>query len=193
MDLPILKIFLVAFLSNNFVVMRYLALCSYIGMTGDVGQSIGMGFAVIFVTVIATAVTWPIYHLVLLPLNLVFLKILVFILVIASLVQLVEFYLKKNVPGLYAAMGIYLPLITTNCAILAATFDVITENYDFLQSIGYALGASIGFLMAMVLLAGMRQRIKASPVPKFLEGTPILFVSTALIAVAFMGFQNLIK
>lgn len=188
-----LKIFLVAFLANNFVVMRYLALCAYIGMTKDVGQSVGMGFAVIFVTVLATAVTWPLYHFVLVPLDLTFLRILVFILVIASLVQLVEFYLKKNVPGLYASMGIYLPLITTNCAILAATFDVIDLKYGFIESIGYALGASIGFLMAMVLLAGVRQRIKASPMPTFLQGTPILFVSTALIAVAFMGFQNLIK
>lgn len=191
MDLA--KILLVAMLVNNIILMRFIALCSYIGMTNDVGQSIGMGFAVTFVTVLATAATWPIYHFILVPLNLVFLKILVFILVIASLVQLVEFYLKKNIPGLYAAMGIYLPLITTNCAILAVTFENIDFGYNFLQSIVYAIGVSAGYLLAMILLAGVRSRIKTSPVPKFLQGTPILFISTSLIGIAFMGFSGLIK
>jgi len=191
--MSMLKIFIIAALINNMVLMRYIALCSYIGMTNDVGQSVGMGFAVTFVTVLATAATWPLYHLVLVPLNLGFLQILVFILVIASLVQLVEFYLKKNVPGLYAAMGIYLPLITTNCAILAVTFENISYGYTFLESIVYSVAVSIGYLLAMILLAGVRIRIKNSPVPKFLEGTPILFVATSLIAVAFMGFAGLVK
>lgn len=162
-------------------------------MTSDVGQSVGMGFAVTFVTVIATAATWPIYHFILVPLGLTFLQILIFILVIASLVQLVEFYLKKNIPGLYAAMGIYLPLITTNCAILAVTFENISFKYSFIESIVYAVGVSVGYLLAMVLLAGLRDRMKSSPVPKFLQGTPILFIATALIGVAFMGFSGLIK
>ncbi len=187
------KIFIIALLINNVVLMRYIALCSYIGMTSDVGQSVGMGFAVTFVTVLATAATWPLYNFVLVPLHLEFLQILVFILVIASLVQLVEFYLKKNVPGLYAAMGIYLPLITTNCAILAVTFENISYNYNFIESIVYSLGVSAGYLLAMVLLAGVRIRIKNSPVPKFLQGTPILFAATSLIAMAFMGFAGLIK
>ncbi len=186
-------IFLASLLVENVVLMRFLALCSYVGMTSNVGQSVGMGFAVTFVTVLATAATWPIYHFILVPLGLEFLQILVFILVIASLVQLVEFYLKKNVPGLYAAMGIYLPLITTNCAILAVTFDNITKNYNLIQSIVYAVGVSAGYLLAMVLLAGVRDRIKTSPVPKFLQGTPILFVATGLITVAFMGFAGMIK
>lgn len=191
--MEMMKIFLVALLVNNVVLMRFLALCSYIGMTNDVGQSVGMGFAVTFVTVLATAATWPLYHFVLLPLGLEFLQILVFILVIASLVQLVEFYLKKNIPGLYAAMGIYLPLITTNCAILAVTFENITYKYSFIESIVYAIGVSLGYLLAMVLLAGVRSRMRTSPVPKFLQGTPILFISTALIGIAFMGFSGLIK
>jgi len=191
--MDLMKILLVALLVNNVVLMRFLALCSYVGMTNDVGQSIGMGFAVTFVTVLATAVTWPLYHFVLVPLNITFLQILVFILVIASLVQLVEFYLKKNVPGLYAAMGIYLPLITTNCAILAVTFENITYKYNFIQSIVYSIGVSLGYLLAMVLLAGIRDRMKTSPVPKFLQGTPILFIATALIGMAFMGFSGLIK
>lgn len=186
-------IFLASILVENVVLMRFLALCSYVGMTSDVNQSVGMGFAVTFVTVLATAVTWPLFHFVLVPLHIEFLQILVFILVIASLVQLVEFYLKKNVPGLYAAMGIYLPLITTNCAILAVTFDNITRKYNMAQSIVYAVGVSLGYMLAMVLLAGIRDRIKDSPVPKFLQGTPILFVATALITVAFMGFAGMIK
>jgi electron transport complex protein RnfA len=191
--MTLLKIFIIAFLINNVILMRYIALCSYIGMTNDVGQSIGMGFAVTFVTVLATAATWPIYHLILVPLNLTFLKILVFILVIAALVQLVEFYLKKNVPGLYAAMGIYLPLITTNCAILAVTFENISNNYSFIESIVYSVAVSGGYLLAMILLAGVRVRIRNSPMPKFLQGTPILFVATSLIAMAFGGFAGLIK
>jgi len=187
------KILLLSMLVNNIVVMRFIALCSYIGMTSDLGQSMGMGYAVTFVTVLATAATWPIYHYILLPLDLAFLQILVFILVIASLVQLVEFYLKKNIPGLYAAMGIYLPLITTNCAICAVTFENITNNYNFIQSIVYAIGVSLGYLLAMILLAGIRDRMKTSPVPKFLQGTPILFMATSLIGIAFMGFAGLIK
>ncbi|HNX73712.1 MAG TPA: Rnf-Nqr domain containing protein [Spirochaetales bacterium] len=191
--MDLIRIFVLALLVNNIVLMRFIALCSYIGMTGDIGQSIGMGTSVTFVTVLATAVTWPIYHYILMPLNLTFLKILVFILVIACLVQLVEFYLKKNVPGLYSAMGIYLPLITTNCAILAVTFESIDFNYTFIQSIVYAVGVSLGYLLAMILLAGVRDRMKTSKVPKFLQGTPILFVATSLIGMAFMGFAGLMK
>jgi electron transport complex protein RnfA len=189
----LLKIFLASLLADNVVLMRFLAICSYIGMTQDVNQSVGMGVAVTFVTVLATAVTWPLYNFVLVPLGLEFLQILVFILVIAALVQLVEFYLKKNVQGLYLAMGIYLPLITTNCAILAVTFDNISRGYSFIESIVYAVGVSLGYLLAMVLLAGVRTRTRTSPVPKFLQGTPILFAATALITVSFMGFSNLVK
>lgn len=186
----LLQIFLSAFLVENVVFMQFLALCSYLGMSSDVNQSVGMGMAVTFVTVLATLVTWPLYHFVLVPLDLGFLQILVFILVIAALVQLVEYYLKKNVPGLYAAMGIYLPLITTNCAILAVTFNVITRNYDLVESLVYAVAVSLGYLVALILLAGIRERVSSSPIPKFLKGTPILFVITALLAVGFMGFAG---
>jgi Na+-translocating ferredoxin:NAD+ oxidoreductase subunit A len=188
-----LQIFLKAFLSDNVVFMQFLALCSYLGMSSDVKQSAGMGVAVTFVTILAAAVCWPLYHYVLLPLNISFLQILVFILVIAALVQLVEFYLKKNVTSLYLAMGIYLPLITTNCAILAVTFNMITKGYGFLESLVYALGVALGYMVALLLLAGVRERISSSPVPKFLKGSPILFVTTALLAVGFMGFANMIR
>ncbi|MDR1788370.1 MAG: electron transport complex subunit RsxA [Treponema sp.] len=194
------KIFISAFLINNVVLMRFLALCPFIGMSSDEDKSVGMGLAVTFVTVLATCVTWPIYHYVLDPLGLEFLKLLVFILVIASLVQLVEFFLKKKSPGLYNAMGIYLALITTNCAILAVTIEVIDNTcpftgapYTFVQSLVYAVGVALGFLLSLLLLAGVRRRLRTSPVPAFLKGTPILFVSAALLSIAFMGFSGLVK
>jgi electron transport complex protein RnfA len=189
----LLKILIASLLINNIVIMRFIALCPYIGMTTDVKQSIGMSIAVSFVMVLASTVTWLLYNAVLIPLGLKFLQILVFILIIASLVQLVEFYLKKAAPALYMAMGIYLPLITTNCAILAVTLDNISENHTFIQSIVYSLGTAGGFLLAMVLLAGLRQRIRTSAIPRFMRGNPILFVLSSLIATAFMGFAGLIK
>jgi electron transport complex protein RnfA len=189
----LLKILIASLLINNIVIMRFIALCPYIGMTTDVKQSIGMGIAVSFVMVLASTVTWCLYNFVLAPLGLEFLQILIFILIIASLVQLVEFYLKKSAPALYMAMGIYLPLITTNCAILAVTFDTISSGYSFIQSIVYSLGTAGGFLLAMILLAGLRQRIRASAIPSFMKGNPILFVLSSLIATAFMGFAGLIK
>ncbi|MDR1100660.1 MAG: electron transport complex subunit RsxA [Treponema sp.] len=210
----LLKIFLSAFLIDNVVLMRFLALCPFIGMSTDEDKSIGMGLAVTFVTVLATCVTWPIYRFILskdgifgtftLPGgvegSLEFLQTLVFILVIAALVQLVEFYLKKSAPGLYGAMGIYLALITTNCAILAVTLDVINNTcpftgkpYTFAESLVYALGVALGFLLSLLLLAGIRKRIKTSPVPGFLKGTPVLFVVSALLSMAFMGFSGLVK
>jgi len=188
-----LKIFISALLINNIILMRFIALCPYIGMSTDVKQSIGMGFAVTFVMVMASTVTWALYHFVLLPLGLEFLQILVFILIIASLVQLVEYYLKKSAPALYLSMGIYLPLITTNCAILAVTFDNITAAYTFFQSIVYSIGVALGFTLAMVLLAGLRNRIRTAAIPLFLRGNPILFVLSSLVAVSFMGFAGLIK
>jgi electron transport complex protein RnfA len=187
------KIFISAFLINNVVFLRFIALCPFIGMSTDEDKSIGMGIAVTFVTVLATCVTWPIYKFILEPRGLVFLQLLVFILVIASLVQLVEFYLKKSAPALYGSMGIYLALITTNCAILAVTLDVISNGYSFVESLVFALGVALGFLLSLLLLAGIRKRIRTSPIPSFLKGTPILFVAAALLSMAFMGFSGLVK
>jgi electron transport complex protein RnfA len=187
------KIFISAFLIDNVVLMRFIALCPFIGMSTDEDKSIGMGLAVTFVTVLATCVTWPVYKFILEPLGLVFLQLLVFILVIASLVQLVEFYLKKSAPGLYNAMGIYLALITTNCAILAVTLDNISNGYNFAESLAYAIGIALGFLLSMLLLAGLRRRLRTSPIPAFLRGTPILFVCACLLSLAFAGFSGLVK
>jgi len=187
------KIFISAFLIDNVVLMRFIALCPFIGMSTDEDKSIGMGLAVTFVTVLATCVTWPVYKFILEPLGLVFLQLLVFILVIASLVQLVEFYLKKSAPGLYNAMGIYLALITTNCAILAVTLDNISKGFNFAESLAYAIGIALGFLLSMLLLAGLRRRLRTSPIPAFLKGTPILFVCACLLSLAFAGFSGLVK
>ncbi len=184
------KIFISAFLIDNVVLMRFLALCPFIGMSNDENKSVGMGLAVTFVTVLASCATWPIYHYILLPNGIEFLQILVFILVIAALVQLVEFYLKKTVPSLYASMGIYLALITTNCAILGVTFDNVVKNHNFVESLVYAVGVALGFLLSLLLLAGIRKRIQTSPIPHFLKG---MFVSAALLSVAFMGFSGLVK
>jgi electron transport complex protein RnfA len=198
--MTLFKIFISAFLIDNVVLMRFLALCPFIGMSTGEDKSIGMGLAVTFVTVLATCVTYPIFKFILEPLGLVFLQTLVFILVIASLVQLVEFYLKKSAPALYGAMGIYLALITTNCAILAVTLEVTNNNcsvtgepYGPLEALVYSLGVALGFLLSLLLLAGIRSRIKTSPIPKFLKGTPVLFVVSALLSMAFMGFMGLGK
>ncbi|MCI6664017.1 MAG: RnfABCDGE type electron transport complex subunit A [Treponema sp.] len=188
-----LKIFLSSMLIDNVVLIQFLALCPFIGMTTDTGKAMGMGIATSFVMVLATVATWPLYHYVLAPLGLTFLQTLVFILVIASLVQLVEFYLKKSAPALYSSMGVYLALITTNCAILAVTLNCISKEYNFAQSIVYAVGSAAGFLISMVLMSGIRQRIKIAPVPNFLKGTPVLFVAAGLLSMAFGGFAGLIK
>jgi electron transport complex protein RnfA len=187
------RIFISAFLIDNVVLMQFIGLCPFIGMSSDEDKSTGMGMAVIFVTVIATAVTWPLYKFILKPRGLEFLQILVFILVIASLVQLLEFYLKKTSPLLYNSMGIYFALITTNCAILAVTFNAISNNYRFEEAMVYAVGVALGFMLSMLLLAGIRRRIRTSPVPGFLRGTPILFVAAALLSIAFMGFKGLVR
>jgi electron transport complex protein RnfA len=162
-------------------------------MTTDVGKSTGMGIAVTFVTVLATCVTWPIYHYILAPLGLGFLETLGFILVIASLVQLVEFFLKKKVHGLYNAMGIYLPLITTNCAILYVALANISSQYTFIESLVYSLGVAFGYLLALLVMAGVRERIRNSPEPHFMQGTPILFAASGLMSMAFMGLSGLVK
>jgi electron transport complex protein RnfA len=187
------KLFVSSMLVDNVVLIQFLALCSFIGMTTDVGKATGMAVATSFVMVLATAVTYPLYMFLLKPLDLTFLQMLVFILVIAGLVQLVEFYLKKSAPALYSSMGVYLALITTNCAILAVTLNVISKNYNFVQSVVYAAGTAAGFFLALVLMSGVRLRIKSAPIPAFVKGTPILFVAAGLMSLAFGGFAGLIK
>lgn len=188
-----LKIFIQSMLIDNVVFIQYLAICPFIGMTSETGKATGMGLATTFVIVLATAVTWPIYRLVMVPNQLEFLQTLIFILVIASLVQLVEFYLKKSAPALYSSMGIYLSLITTNCAVLGITINCIKKNYNYGQSLVYAFGSAIGFLLSMVIMSGVRAKLKTADVPKAFKGTPILYVAAGLLSMAFLGFKGLIK
>ncbi len=189
----LLSIFLKAALIDNVVFIQYLAICPFIGMTSETGKATGMGLATTFVIVLATAVTWPLYKLVMIPLGLEFLQTLFFILVIASLVQLVEFYLKKSAPGLYSSMGVYLALITTNCAVLGVTINCISKDLNYAESLVYALGTALGFLLSMVIMSGVRSRIKTAKIPVAFKGTPILYVAAGLLSLAFLGFKGLIK
>ncbi|MFA6548839.1 MAG: RnfABCDGE type electron transport complex subunit A [Candidatus Margulisiibacteriota bacterium] len=184
-------IFFAAFLINNILLIRFIALCSFFGVSTKIDTSIGMSFAVIFVMTISSAVAWVLYHFVLFPFHLEFLRTATFILTIAALVQLEELYLKKMIPTLYRAMGIYLPLITTNCAILAVAFLVIDYRYSFLQSMVYSLGVSAGYSLAIILFAYVRERMLLAPIPKWFQGYPIAFITAALMSLAFLGFTGM--
>ncbi|MFY9302807.1 MAG: RnfABCDGE type electron transport complex subunit A [Atribacterales bacterium] len=191
--MDLFKIFISAALVDNIILARYIGLCPYIGMSSNVANSLGMGMAVTFVMVLASIATWALWNFIFVPLGLEYLQIMVFILVIAVLVQLLEAILKKTVPNLYQAMGIYLPLITTNCAILAVTFFGVDYNYNLLQVVVYSIGVALGFTIALLLLAGIREKLRFSKVPQFYQGYPIVFISTCLLAIAFMGFKGLVK
>lgn len=189
----ILSILIKSMLVDNVVFIQYLAICPFIGMTSETGKATGMGIATTFVIMLATAVTWPIYKFIMVPAGLQFLQTLIFILVIASLVQLVEFYLKKSAPALYSSMGIFLSLITTNCAVLGVTINCISKNYNYGESLVYALGSALGFLLSMVVMSGVRGRLKGTNVPKAFKGTPMLYICAGLLSLAFLGFKGLIK
>ena len=184
-------IFFAAFLINNILLIRFIALCSFFGVSTKIDTSIGMSLAVIFVMTISSAVSWLIYHAILTPFHLEFLRTATFILVIAGLVQLEELYLKKMVPTLYRAMGIYLPLITTNCAILAVAFLAIDYNYGFIQAMVYSLGVSSGYSLAIILFANIREGMELAPIPKWFQGYPIAFITAALMSLAFLGFTGM--
>lgn len=178
-------------LVNNFVLSQFLGICPFLGVSKKLNSAVGMSLAVIFVMLMATAATWPIYTLLLVPNNLGYLQTIVFILIIAALVQLVEIALKRFVPPLYKALGIYLPLITTNCAVLGVTILNIDKGYGFGQSLVNALGAGLGFLLAMVMFAGVRERLESAEIPDGLKGLPITLVAASLVSVSFLGFQGL--
>ena len=180
-------------LVNNYVLNQFLGICPFLGVSKKVNQASGMGMAVIFVMLFATAATWPIYNFVLVPLGLQYLQIIVFILVIATLVQFVEIILKRFIPALHASLGIYLPLITTNCAVLGVTLNNITAGYNFLESIIASLGVGLGFLLAMVLFAGVRSRINDTNSPKCFRGLPVTLIAASIVALAFYGFAGVVE
>lgn len=187
-----LKIIMTSVLVNNYVLSKFLGICPFLGVSKKIDQASGMGFAVIFVMLLATAVTWPIQHYLLDPNNMGYLQTIVFILVIAALVQFVEIVLKKYIPSLHASLGVYLPLITTNCAVLGVTINNITDGYNFLESMVSSLGCGLGFLLAMVIFAGVRERMEEANPPKAFRGIPITLAAASIVSLAFYGFGGII-
>ena len=183
-----------AVLVNNYVLAKFLGICPFLGVSKKLDSAFGMSVAVIFVMALATAVTWPIYTYILVPKGLSYLQTIVFILIIAALVQFVEIALKKYIPALHKALGIYLPLITTNCAVLGVTILNLDEGYTFGHSMVKAVGYGLGFLLAMVLFSGVRSRVDAAAgsTPKAFQGIPITLVAAAICSVSFMGFSGIV-
>lgn len=187
----LISILLAGMLTDNYVLSRTTGICPFLGVSKKFQQAVGMSIAVIFVILCATAATWPIYTYLLAKFELTYLKTVVFILVIAALVQFVEIVLKKFIPPLYKSLGVYLPLITTNCIVLGITEENIAESRNFLTSMTASLGVGIGFLIAMILFAGVRSRIENCPAPKSFKGIPITLVAAAIVALAFSGFKSI--
>ena len=180
-------------LVNNYVLQQFLGICPFLGVSKKFDQASGMGIAVTFVMLFATAATWPIYTYLLVPLKIDYLQTIVFILVIATLVQFVEIILKKFIPSLFKALGVYLPLITTNCAVLGVTLNNITDGYSFVESMISSLGVGLGFLLAMVLFAGVRSRISDTAPAKSMQGLPVTLVAASIVAMSFYGFSGIVE
>ena len=189
----LLLIIITTALVNNVVLSQFLGICSFLGVSRYIKTSFSLGAAVIFVITVASAVANLLYTFVLTPLNLDYLKTIVFILVIAALVQMVEMFTKKTSPPLYKALGIYLPLITTNCAVLGVTILNIDSNYNFGESLVNALGAGLGFMVALLLFSGVRERIDRADVPKMFKGVPAALVAAGIVAASFMGFGGIVE
>jgi len=188
----LIYILLTSVFVNNYVLQRFLGICPFLGVSKKLNQATGMGISVIFVMLMATAATWPLQKYVLEPLGIGYLQTIVFILVIATLVQFIEIVLKKYIPALHKSLGVYLPLITTNCAVLGVTINNMTDGYNFIESMVSSLGCGLGFLLAMVLFSGVRSRIEDSDVPETFKGLPITLVAAAIVSLAFFGFGGII-
>ncbi|MDT8448350.1 MAG: electron transport complex protein RnfA [bacterium] len=190
--MELILLFISAAIVNNFVLSYFLGICPFVGVSKKIDASVSMGIAVTFVMTITAVTTWLIYHLILVPFHLEILEYVSFILVIASLVQLVEMFIRKMSKPLYDALGVYLPLITTNCAILGLALFAVLREYNFMQSLVFSLGAGAGFTLAMVLMAGIREELELSEVPRPFQGAGITFIVAGCLALAFMGFAGLI-
>ena len=178
---------------NNYVMSQFLGICPFLGVSKKVDTAAGMGMAVIFVMALAAAAAWLVYNLILVPLNITFLYNIAFILLIASLVQFVEMFLKKSAPALYQALGVFLPLITTNCAVLGVAVTNMQKGYNFIESVLNAVGGAAGFALATILFAGIRERIADNETPKAFDGFPMALITAGLMSIAFLGFSGLIK
>ena len=182
-----------AVLVNNFVLIQFLGICPFLGVSKKLDSSVGMGLAVLFVMLLATIGTWPIYAFLLAPAGLGFLQTIVFILIISSLVQLTEIVMKKYLPALYGSLGIFLPLMTTNCALFAVTLINISMDYTFVEAFVNALGAGLGFLLAMVIFSGIREHTENADPPECIKGLPLALFSVAILAMSFLGFGGVIE
>ena len=187
----ILLLAFAAIITENFIFSRFLGVCPFLGVSEKPSTALGMGFAVMFVMTISSALTWLVYRYVLLPSGLEYIKTIAFILIIAALVQIIEMFLKKFVPALYQALGIYLPLITTNCAVLGAALLNVQNGYTFIEAVVFGLSAAIGFTVALLIFAGVRERLKFATPPSAFKGIPLLLISAGLIAMAFSGFSGI--
>lgn len=187
-----LAILLTSVLTENFTLCKFLGICPFLGVSKKLNTAVGMSAAVIFVMALSTAVTYPIDKYLLVANDLEYLQTIVFILVIAALVQLVELILKKFMPPLYNALGIYLPLITTNCAVLGVVLLNVTKGYNFAESMVNSVGAGLGFMLAMVIFSGVRSRLEGADIPKFLQGLPIVLIAASIVSLSFMGFTGLV-
>ena len=187
----LLAISLGAILSNNFIFSQFLGICPFLGVSKKVDTAVGMGFAVTFVMGLASAITWLVNTFILVKFDLMYMQTVAFILVIASLVQFIEMFLQKSMPTLYTALGVYLPLITTNCAVLGVALLNIQNNYNFIESVVYGITGGLGFLLAIVLFASIREKLVFADYPKCWDGFPIALVTAGLMALAFMGFSGL--
>jgi electron transport complex protein RnfA len=192
MSISIFALIIGAIFVNNVVLAQFLGICPFLGVSKDVKSSVGMGGAVLFVMLLATLVTYLIMQYVLVPLNLQYMQTIAYILVIAALVQMVEIVLKKMAPALYQALGVFLPLITTNCAVLGVAILVIQKNMTLLESIIYSASIAIGFTLALVIFAGIREQLELTGTPKGMKGVPIALITAGILAMAFMGFSNLV-
>ena len=193
MAIKLASIFFTMILVDNYVLAKFLGICPFLGVSKKLDSAVGMSLAVTFVMIMATAATWPLYMGILAPNGLEYLQTIVFILVIAILVQLLENFLKKFIPALYKSLGVYLPLITTNCTILGVTILNLDNGYNFIESLVCAAGAGIGFLLAMVLFSGVRRRVEQAITPKCFEGLPITLVAAAITSLSFMGFGGIVQ
>jgi len=187
----LLLIAFAAIVTENFIFSRFMGICPFLGVSEKPSTAAGMGFAVMFVMTLSSALTWLVYHLILIPNELEYLKTIAFILIIASLVQIIEMFLKKFIPVLYRALGVYLPPITTNCAVLGSALINIQKDYSFIESVVFGLTAAIGFTVAILIFAGVRARLRFAEPPKSFRGIPILLISAGLIAMAFSGFSGI--
>ena len=179
-------------LVNNYVLRQFLGICPFLGVSKKLNQAVGMGISVIFVMLMATAVTWPIQIYILDKIGLSYMQTIVFILVIAALVQFIEIVLKKFIPSLHKSLGVYLPLITTNCAVLGVTINNMTDGYDFVKSMVSSLGVGLGFLLAMVIFSGVRSRIEESDIPEHFKGLPVTLIAASFVSLAFFGFEGIV-